>query len=96
MEAINSCRFTGRLKIFTTSLVGEDKLLLGKGILYLPDPKNKAIGQDINIIAWDTLATRLVELPIGTWITVLSSYMPSTFRGQIQDTFNITSLIKHE
>jgi hypothetical protein len=96
MEAINSCRFCGKLVEFKASVVGEGKVLLGKGLLFLPDPENPNIGQNISINAWEDMARRLEQVGSETWITILTSYMPSTFRGILQDTFNVTSLVIHE
>lgn len=89
----NCCRFTGKLsskKIFEA----EDRSwILFRGALFLPDTQAEECGQIINIMAWGSVAERLNSLDMLSWITVLGCYSPSTFRGQLQDTFLVDSLL---
>ena len=98
IKAENSCRFTGKLKEFKTYQSPGSDFLFGRGIISLPDENNGNISQDIKITSGGDIADRLSNLPIGSWIMVLTSYMPSTFKGRLQDQFHINALwvVKHD
>ena len=97
MKAENSCRFTGRLKEFKLYQSQGSDFLFGRGVISLPDENNCNISQDIKITSSGGIAERLSEIPIGTWIMVLTAYMPSKFRGALQDQFHINALqVKHD
>lgn len=49
--------------------------------------------QSISLIAWNSLAERVLELEEGKNIKVLSWYNPSEFRGKLQDTFQVDSFV---
>jgi hypothetical protein len=88
---INCCIFSGILVEFTCNKVGEGQYMLGKGVLSLPDLEFQSAGQQIKIMCWEDVALRLKEVPINTWVKVLSCYSPSEFRGKLQDQFTVTS-----
>lgn len=90
----NFCRFTGKLNSFSVNLVGNDKYVLGKGVIFLPDPDNEKVGQNINIMAWGDKAESLKQIVPEDWIVVYSSYTPSVYKGYIQDYFTVTDFIK--
>lgn len=89
--AQNVCFFTGKLLEFRVMTVGEDRLSLGRGILLLCHHDNEAIGQKITINCWGTVAERMQLLSLGSWVTCLTSYTPSEFRGKLQDVFTVGS-----
>lgn len=93
MEAVNSCRFIGNLIQYSIK-ESIDGLIIGKGTLLLPDSSNPDIGQPINILAWGDIALKLSEINPADWITLLTAYTPSIFRGNIQDTFTVGSFKK--
>jgi hypothetical protein len=90
----NCCRFVGKLMSFSTSKVGAEGYILGKGIIYLPDSNNSNIGQKINIMAWEQTALNLSSLSKDTWINILTSYTPSMYLGNLQDTFSVLSFME--
>lgn len=96
MYAENCCRFRGILKSLEVKAVGDEGYILGKGTLFLPDAQIPFVGQTIKFTVWGDTAERMREFPNGTWMHVLSSYMPSVFRGELQDYFNVTSFQAYE
>lgn len=93
MSSLNLCIFSGILKEFKTSHVGDELWLVGKGVLFLDDPENCNIGQSVKISCWQDIAERISLVPIGTRIKVVSSYMPNKFKGILYENFNVTSFI---
>lgn len=86
-EATNVCRFVGQLYGYSLSVINGHPL--GKGELRLPDPRNSQVYQPIKIIAWYVVAERLQDLQEGCWVEILSSYSPSSFRGNITEEFTV-------
>ena len=91
ISAVNSCRFVGKLKSRTIYKAEDLSWVLLRGILNLPSLENENIGQNINIISWNSVAERLLEVSEQQWICIICSYSPSMFRDKLQDTFLVDS-----
>ncbi len=91
MQGVNACRFVGKLVRHSSSRVGENKVLLGKGELLLPDELFPNRGQIIHLRSWEETAELLDAVDKGTWVAVLCAYQPSTYQGKLQDTFFVTA-----
>lgn len=93
MEAENCCRFTGKLKYFSCNTVGDGEYMLGRGQLILPDPEKSNIFQKINIVCWGDIAERMSTVPLGSWVTVLSSYTPNLYKDRLYDEFTVGAFV---
>lgn len=89
MQAENYCRFIGVLQEFKLYEV-EGEYAFGRGVLFLPIGQSD-LGQPINITVSGEVARRMNLVNNGSWVTAIGSYMPSIFRGKLQDTFQITA-----
>ena len=84
----NVCRFTGILISYEAKLVGNDGYLLGSAQLFLPDSETQK-GPKIKLVAWGDTAERLGEVPLNSWIEVVTCYTPDWFGNKLYDNFTI-------
>jgi hypothetical protein len=87
-SSVNICHFEGVLSNYSVSTVGDDHRL-GKGTIQLVETPPSGICQEIAIVAWYDVAERLAEVPIGSWIKVLSSYHPNDYNGMRYPQFTV-------
>lgn len=93
IHAENYCRFTGKLSDLKIRNAEDFTWVLGRGKLFLPDPNNPRIGQYITFSAWNELAERLADVPLGSWITIICSYSLATVVDKKYPNFDLDCFV---
>lgn len=93
MVAENCCIFAGQTKDIKTYEGVTDNVEWSMAKLKLLLVPSATHSQTINLLAWGSVAKRIIEIGEGKNIKVLSWYNPSVFNGKLQDTFEVDSVV---